>query len=290
MSNIIENKTIYFTYKKKVPEKVFNRWTKLNPSYSVDFSLDNDCIIFLEKHFGNKIANIFLNIKAGMFKADLWRLCKLYIHGGVYSDVDIVPYIQLNSLYKDVSFYSCLSMKKGSIFQAFMYTKKKNPIILCCIICFILNKAYTIPNGPTYDMYNCIKNSIGDIDINSEIKYKIKTVKIPITVGYSDKNLKIIDLFYFPKNIKYKIKVKKNQFPDKFIFKIHENKLYVIRTDQDSGWGQVLKIDICIKSEECIYLFQENCGKTWVDSYVVHKGNKIFDSRDLEYYKNGFKW
>ena len=49
------NKTIYMTYKKDVPSKVFNRWLTLNPSYKIDFSLDKDCISFLEKNFNKTI-------------------------------------------------------------------------------------------------------------------------------------------------------------------------------------------------------------------------------------------
>jgi len=53
-----------------------------------------------------------------MYKADLWRLCKLYIHGGVYADVDLVPYINIDNLDKDITFYSCISDSNDGIFQA----------------------------------------------------------------------------------------------------------------------------------------------------------------------------
>ena len=42
------NKTIFMTYKKKIPDIVFDRWKKLNPDYNIVFSLDNDCINFLK--------------------------------------------------------------------------------------------------------------------------------------------------------------------------------------------------------------------------------------------------
>ena len=43
---MIQNKTIYMTYKKPIPDFVFERWEKLNPEYQLDFSLDEDCIEF----------------------------------------------------------------------------------------------------------------------------------------------------------------------------------------------------------------------------------------------------
>ena len=33
-----------------------------------------------------------------MFKADLWRLCKLYVYGGIYADIDLVPYLSIDSI------------------------------------------------------------------------------------------------------------------------------------------------------------------------------------------------
>jgi len=53
---------------------------------------------FLKNNFNGYIVNLFKVIHIGMYKADLWRLCKLYIHGGVYSDVDLVPYINIDTL------------------------------------------------------------------------------------------------------------------------------------------------------------------------------------------------
>ena len=45
------NKTIYMTYKKNIPPFVFYRWKMLNKEYNIDFSLDDDCIHFLQHHF-----------------------------------------------------------------------------------------------------------------------------------------------------------------------------------------------------------------------------------------------
>ena len=73
------NKTIYMTYKKPIPSLVYDRWKKLNNSYEIEFSLDKDCILFLQKNFNDYIVKLFEYIPHGMYKADLWRLCKLYI-------------------------------------------------------------------------------------------------------------------------------------------------------------------------------------------------------------------
>ncbi len=124
-------KNIFLSYKKLIPVRVLHRWKVLNPSYNIEFSLDADCIAFMNKHFSPVISNKFNNLQLGCYKCDLWRLCKLYINGGVYADVDLVPHMSIDSIIKDrYSFYSCLSIVPNSIFQALIIKTPRNPIIL----------------------------------------------------------------------------------------------------------------------------------------------------------------
>ena len=288
------NKTIFMTYKKKIPDIVFNRWKQLNPDYNIVLSLDNDCINFLKHNFNDYVVNLFKVIRVGMYKADLWRLCKLYVHGGVYADVDLVPYINIDNLDKEVTFYSCIADSNDSIFQAFMvnFSKPKNPLILHFIISYLLNNPYQYPNGPTYDMYNCIKYNLNVENIKHDTKYNINEVKINIFVGPSKLHTKIINLFYFPTDILYTIKLvmKNNPYPDRFSCKIESNYLYITRIDDtpDIGWEHPHSVDICIKSKESIYLFKEKLlEKNVLNSAIVtHNNHKILDSRDPDYSKN----
>lgn len=285
------NNTIFMTYKKNIPPIVFDRWKNLNKLYNIDFSLDNDCIFFLNKYLNKYIANLFKKIKIGMYKADLWRLCKLYINGGIYADVDLVPHINMNILDKDITFYSCLAIDKNSIFQAFIMNNStpKDPLLLCFIVSFLQNNPYNYHNGPTFDMYNCISYNLNNIKLMPEIKYKLSTIRIPIIVGSSIKNNKEINLFYFPDDIEYTIQVKHHIYADTFNFKIKNNILYINRTDTNTGWGQKLIIDICIKANKSIYLFEEKSYNTSdiYTCYISYKGKNIIDSRDINY-KNGW--
>jgi hypothetical protein len=285
------NKTIYMTYKKNVPDKVFNRWKNLNPDYNIDFSLDHECIEFLKNNFNGYIVNLFKVIHIGMYKADLWRLCKLYIHGGVYADVDLVPYINIDNLDKDVTFYSCISAGNDSIFQAFMinFSKPKNPLILHFIISYLLNNPYTYMNGPTHDMYNCIKYNLNNEVINPDTKYNINEIKINVFVGPCRLNTKKINLFYFPDDIYYTIKLVNNSYSDRFDYKIKNNFLYVTRIDENIGWDYPHSVNICINSNETIYLFKESMNGCLENANVTHNNIKILDSRDIDYY-NGHGW
>ena len=289
----MENKTIYMTYKKPVPDKVFSRWINLNKEYTIDFSLDTDCIYFLKTHFNDYISDLFLKIPTGMYKADLWRLCKLYINGGVYSDVDLVPYINLDTLDKDITFYSCISAANDGIFQAFMKCiGQRSPLILIFLLSFLQNNPYKICNGPTFDMYNCIKYNLNDINILPEEKYEINEVKICINIGSSDTNTKQKDLYFFPNDIEYVIKLVENYYNDAFNFVIENNILNITRIDNSGGWGHNHSVNICIKSNERILLFKELFGQGAghynhiTQACVTFHGNKILDSRDPDYYDN----
>lgn len=284
------NKTIYMTYKKNVPEFVFSRWKALNKGYEIDFSLDDDCIEFLKEHFNDYIANLFVTIPQGMYKADLWRLCKLYIHGGVYADVDVVPYIDIDSLNKDISFYSCLSVNSNSIFQAFMVTfsPPRNPLILHFLISFLINNPCQRFIGPTFDMYECIQHNLSGIKLHAGVVYEINTVRIPVCIGSSEENVKYIDLHYFPENVEYTIEIKSHIHSDDFYVDIKNNIITVKRMDSPIGWGYIHWMDICISSNQKMSFFNERIGDCscpdWPNTcFVLHKNKKILDSRDITY-------
>jgi hypothetical protein len=277
------------TYKKPVPDFVYNRWKTRNPSYNIEMSLDAECILFLERYINRFVASLFNYIPKGMYKADLWRLCKLYINGGVYADVDLVPHLNIDNLSKDITFYSCLTPRTKSIFQAFMinFSKPKNNLILIFLLSFLINKPFEKINGPTFDMYDCIKYNLDGVDPEPFVRYDLEEVKIKIDVGSSDKNVKKINLYYFPPYIKYRIQLKENTTDNKFTYRIYNNILFVKRVDENSGWDYDHSLDICIQSRESIFLFKEDWeGEDWVHASVTLGSKKILDSRDINYHRN----
>lgn len=183
-------KIIHMTFKeRKIPNNTQKKWKNLNPDYQFTFSSDEDCIAFLREKFSEDYANIFKKIKLGPHKADFWRLCKLYIEGGVYVDIDLVPLASLNFILKNNTFVSCLSAfgqssinnKYSSIFQAFLACTRRSPIIKLCIDSFIynLNKMNLYSKncnflGPTFDMYNVLVKITKRLDLYPNIVYNIK--------------------------------------------------------------------------------------------------------------------
>ena len=315
------NKTIYTTYHSRLPPIVLKRWQDLNLEYAIDFSMDVDCIKFLESEFNRNIAELFIYIPRGMYKADLWRLCKLYIHGGVYADIDLVPFVPISKSITDDTasmapsyFYSCLSLSSPSIFQAFIYqSHRKSPLLLGFIVSFLVNKPYTnIDNGPTTDMYNLILYNVrAEAIVNHSTipealqpftYYYLRKIRIPIYITSIDED--IVPLHYFPSDVEYTLSISPNTRnkwvlanQDKFKMKI-ENHCLIVNIVDDTETAtdynnESFIVDICINlpelRPEVVYLFQECIRDPCRIStcYIADcNGKNIMDCRDPSYIRD----
>lgn len=155
--NYIKNNNInkwkeIFVYKNMIPKIIYMchndlewvknnsllKWKKLNPEYEIKLYNDEMCEDFLQQHFGENHSNVFKNINCGIYKSDFWRVCILYIYGGIYVDADIEPLIPLTSfLGDDDEFATCLSFVDYGINPHFIMCKKEDPRIKRCIDQFI---------------------------------------------------------------------------------------------------------------------------------------------------------
>jgi Glycosyltransferase sugar-binding region containing DXD motif len=97
----------HFFYKPSVPKKVFQTWhthdlpplmqscvNRLrlqNPEFEFILSDDQECREFIRDNFTKErdcdVLDAYDRLIPGAFKADLWRYCVLYIHGGIYLDI-----------------------------------------------------------------------------------------------------------------------------------------------------------------------------------------------------------
>jgi hypothetical protein len=153
-------------------------------------------------------------------------------------------------------------------------------------ISFLINNPYKKNNGPCYDIYNVLIYNTRTI--LPDKLYKLNQVKLNIDFGSSKTNEKIINLYYFPKNVNYTVILKENPWTDTFKFVIENNKLIITRMDSKEGWGYEHSCDIVFKCNENIYLFKEVNHGDWRYCYVTYKENKIFNSHNLEYISGKF--
>ena len=103
----------------KIPKNVFLTWKTLSlpnqmrknvdklieqhPDFTIRVFDDDMCRQFISKHFPEEVLHAFNTLVPGAYKADLWRLCALYIHGGIYLDIKYgcVGDFRLNELLYD---------------------------------------------------------------------------------------------------------------------------------------------------------------------------------------------
>ena len=115
-------------------------WINHNPNYAYFLFDDNDCELFIKKHFEKKVYDAYRRIIPGAFKCDLWRYCVLYIYGGVYVDIDTICLNPIDMvLNEDIEFMTPIDLNNGyytgkhNLFNTFIASIPKHPILLECI-------------------------------------------------------------------------------------------------------------------------------------------------------------
>lgn len=92
----------------KYIQKYSLNWKRLNPHYEIRLCNDNMCEYFLLKKFSRIHRDVFKYIPDGPIKADFWRVCILYVYGGIYVDADNEPLVSIDSfLEKNIDFITC---------------------------------------------------------------------------------------------------------------------------------------------------------------------------------------
>jgi mannosyltransferase OCH1-like enzyme len=136
-----------FSYNSVIPLNIFQTWgtkdlppkmkaniddlKKKNPEFTYYLFDDDDCREFIKKHFETDVLVAYDTLIPGAFKADLWRLCVLYIHGGIYMDIKLrcINNFKLMEL-TESEHYVRDRLGMLSIYNALMVCKSKNPFLI----------------------------------------------------------------------------------------------------------------------------------------------------------------
>lgn len=132
-------KKIFQTFEShEVSEKMYcavQTWIDKNPDWEYYFFDNQARHDFIEEHFPTAVLEAYETLLPGAYKADLWRYCVLYIHGGIYCDIKQELKISLNDVIpSDVEFLSIKDSDKNrefssSIYQAFICAKPRHPFL-----------------------------------------------------------------------------------------------------------------------------------------------------------------
>jgi mannosyltransferase OCH1-like enzyme len=112
-------------------EKATRSWRALNPDYKINLYDNALCREMIESNFPPQYAKLFDFLKDGPIKADFWRLCVLYLYGGVYADADIQPITPIDKFVEeDADLVICSTYEKDYAFNPnFIIAGKRNPVI-----------------------------------------------------------------------------------------------------------------------------------------------------------------
>lgn len=83
---------LWQTYKTEYPpeqsRESIKTWLTLNPNFEWCYMDDLACDAFIKDHFSDEFYQMYCSLPLGVMRADVWRVCVVYIYGGVYADVD----------------------------------------------------------------------------------------------------------------------------------------------------------------------------------------------------------
>lgn len=154
--HVIIKKKENFEVEPEIPLNIFQTWytTKLpyymqknvdklrenNPQFKYHLYNDEECRDFIDKYFDDSVLNAYDKLVPGAYKADLWRYCVLYIHGGIYLDMKmrcvgdfrLIEIVDKEHYTKDID-SSIIDPHSFGIYNAVMIQKKKNPFLMECI-------------------------------------------------------------------------------------------------------------------------------------------------------------
>ena len=138
--------TIYQTWHtKRLPPKMRERVELLkrqNPRFEHRLFDDADCRAFIRDHFRPDVLDAYDALIPGAYKADLWRCCVLYIHGGIYLDIKFacVNGFRLIEL-TEQNHFVLDRMPPLSIYNAVMACQKGHPLLWLAIRKIVENVA-----------------------------------------------------------------------------------------------------------------------------------------------------
>jgi len=134
---------VYMTWGyKSIPPKMKNHLEKLkreNPEFEFIIFDDEDCKKFLTDNFNKEILWGFNKLVPGAYKADLWRLCILYINGGFYIDIKLKCLNGFKLIELSESEHFVMDRPPNYILNSFMVCKAGNPFLKKCIDEIITN-------------------------------------------------------------------------------------------------------------------------------------------------------
>ena len=123
-------------YTKTLSEKMLHAMLEIkrnNPEFKHYLFDDNECYQFINTYFGPDVSRAYNSLVPGAYKADLWRYCVLFVHGGIYLDVKYTNIDNFKLIELTEKEHWCLDANDKDVYNAILVCKPKNEILLKAI-------------------------------------------------------------------------------------------------------------------------------------------------------------
>lgn len=140
-------KTVIQTWKSEdhVPERIKQTMRTYASDYTYVFFDDTSCRTWMGRMYP-QILPIYDSLKKGAHKADLFRYCYLYIHGGIWIDIKTIPLKPLSKIFSNrYEIYTAKSITNTSgstCFQGVLAVPPKSAFMRDMISSFIMIVPY----------------------------------------------------------------------------------------------------------------------------------------------------
>jgi mannosyltransferase OCH1-like enzyme len=234
MNNIYNQPYRFFKpyYNSIIPLKIYQTWhTKdlppkmkeiveslkvNNPRFEHYLFDDNDCREFIKNNFDMDVLNAYDRLIPGAYKADLWRLCVLYINGGIYMDIKLncINGFKLIELTESDHFVKDRHPPL-TIYNALIVSQKHNPFLWKAIYRIVFNVQNNFygqdplhPTGPLMLGKIILKNKLKlNIDLTHYEKggYLIYKNRFVISTEYPEYNYERTNEYNLIKTKRYNL-------------------------------------------------------------------------------------
>lgn len=154
-------KIIWQTYKTEYPpeqsRESIKTWLTLNSEYEWCYMDDRVCDSFIKDNFSDEFYQMYCALPLGVMRADVWRVCVVYIYGGVYSDVDtrcLKPIKQW--IRPEHELVICVETEWGALVNFTFAAKPKHPALYSVLETFLNH--YNSPRYLNTDFGSPVQN------------------------------------------------------------------------------------------------------------------------------------
>jgi hypothetical protein len=118
--------------KHRIPKKVDLNFQRFASEYKRIVYDDNQIEVFLHDNFHPRVLECFQSLKKGCHKADLFRYCVLYVHGGIYMDIKTELVGPIEHLFPD-DVVTTVMTNSRAVYQGIIAAPPRQPIFLTLI-------------------------------------------------------------------------------------------------------------------------------------------------------------